>query len=127
MADAVSVFPDGSRAAVSRALVPEAPVALEFNGLSYAVMMATPADLADFALGFARTEGLAGSAADLTDRAVADVENGWIGRASLAGLGAAQFTQRVRSRVARRTTRSALSMRSEEATRSADSSACARW
>ena len=80
--------------------MPEAPVALEFNGLSYAVMMATPADLADFALGFALTEGLAGSAADLTDLAVAEVENGWIVRASLAGLGAAQLTQRVRSRVA---------------------------
>jgi FdhD protein len=100
MADAVAVFPDGSRSAVSRALVPEAPVALEFNGLSYAVMMATPADLADFALGFALTEGLAGRAADLTDLAVAEVEHGWIVRASLAGLGAAQLTERVRARVA---------------------------
>lgn len=97
---AVSVFPDGSRAAVSRDLVPEAPVALEFNGLSYAVMMATPADLADFALGFALTEGLAGSAADLTDLAIAEVEHGWIVRASLVGLGVEQLTERVRSRVA---------------------------
>jgi FdhD protein len=100
MADAVSVFPDGSRAAVTRAWVPEAPVALEFNGLSYAVMMATPADLADFALGFALTEGLAASAADLTDLAIAEVEHGWIVRATLAGLGAAQLTERVRARVA---------------------------
>src|SRR4051794_36987320 len=100
MADAVSVLPDGSRVAVSRDLVPEAPVALEFNGLSYAVMMATPADLADFALGFALTEGLAGSAADLTDLAIAEVEHGWIVRASLSGLGLAQLTERVRARVA---------------------------
>jgi FdhD protein len=100
MADAVSVFADGSRAAVRRELVPEAPVALEFNGLSYAVMMATPADLADFALGFALTEGLAGSGADLTDLAIAEVEHGWIVRANLAGVGVAQLTERVRARVA---------------------------
>lgn len=99
-ARAVSVFPDGSRAAVSRDLVPEAPVALEFNGLSYAVMMATPADLADFALGFALTEGLAGSAADLTDLAIAEVEHGWIVRATLSGVGVEQLTERVRARVA---------------------------
>jgi FdhD protein len=100
MSGAVSVFPDGSRAVTARAWVPEAPVALEFNGLSYAVMMATPADLADFALGFALNEGLAGSAADLADLAIAEVEHGWIVRATLSGLGIGQLTERVRARVA---------------------------
>ncbi|MEO6152930.1 MAG: formate dehydrogenase accessory sulfurtransferase FdhD [Croceibacterium sp.] len=80
--------------------MPEAPVALEFNGLSYAVMMATPADLADFALGFALTEGLAKSPGDLTDIAIAEVEHGWIVRAQLTGLGIEQLTDRVRTRVA---------------------------
>jgi FdhD protein len=80
--------------------VPEAPVALEFNGLSYAVMMATPADLEDFALGFALTEGLAKAPADLTDIAVAEVEHGWVVRAALSGLGIDQLTDRVRARVA---------------------------
>jgi len=80
--------------------VPEAPVALEFNGLSYAVMMATPADLEDFALGFALTEGLAKTPGDLTDIGVAEVENGWIVRAALSGLGIEQLTDRVRARVA---------------------------
>lgn len=38
----------------------EVPVELRFNGQPFAVMMATPADLEDFALGFARSEaGLA--------------------------------------------------------------------
>lgn len=91
---------DGTRRAASRAWVPEVPVALEFNGLSYAVMMATPQDLEDFAIGFALAEGLARSAADCTDIAVAQVDAGWIVRATLRGLGIDKLTERVRTRVA---------------------------
>ena len=100
MARATEIHPDGSRRALTREWVPEAPVALEFNGLSYAVMMATPADLEDFALGFALTEGLAQTPEDLTDIAIAEVEHGWIVRAALSGLGIEQLTDRVRARVA---------------------------
>jgi FdhD protein len=42
-----------------RVLPEEVAVALSFNGTTQAVMMATPADLEDFGVGFALTEGIA--------------------------------------------------------------------
>lgn len=93
---AVEVFADGRRADVARVWVPEAPVALEFNGIAYAVMMATPAELEDFAAGFAAAEGL-GAVAECS---VAQVDHGWIVRATVPGLGAEKLGERVRARVA---------------------------
>ena len=43
----------------------EVPVALVVNGISHAVMLASPCDLDDFALGFALTEGLVDTPAGL--------------------------------------------------------------
>ena len=100
MNKATKVSSDGTHRAVTRAWVPEVPVAFEFNGLAYAVMMATPDDLEDFCTGFALSEGLAASATDISDIAIAEVEAGWIVRAALTGLGISQLTERVRARVA---------------------------
>lgn len=91
---------DGSTRKVSREWVPEVPVALEFNGLTYAVMMATPSDLEDFVRGFALTEGLASNIAMIECIAIAETGKGIIARAQLAGLGIEQLTERVRTRVA---------------------------
>jgi FdhD protein len=46
-------------------LADELPIALVFNGISHAVMLASPADLEDFALGFGLTEGVLASASEL--------------------------------------------------------------
>lgn len=58
-------------------MVPEeVPVAFSFNGTTHAVMMASPADLEDFAVGFATTEGIITSPQDIEKLAIMDHEQG---------------------------------------------------
>jgi len=61
----VTAHRDGRMRAMQDWLADEVPVALVFNGISHAVMLATPADLEEFALGFALTEGLLARASEL--------------------------------------------------------------
>src|SRR3546814_4206360 len=63
-------------------------------------MMATPSDLEDFVRGFALTEGLARHVSEIGEIALAETDMGHIARATIAGLGAEQLAQRVRTRVA---------------------------
>ncbi|BCO26425.1 sulfur carrier protein FdhD [Rhodoferax lithotrophicus] len=62
----------------------EVPVALEFNGVSHAVMMATPADLEDFAYGFALTEGIVDATAQIHDCEYASGPQGYTVQLSIA-------------------------------------------
>ncbi|MBJ7313081.1 formate dehydrogenase accessory sulfurtransferase FdhD [Rugamonas sp. CCM 8940] len=57
----------GGSARGSDSVVEEMPVALVCNGISHAVMMATPRDLECFALGFALSEGVVDARAEVYD------------------------------------------------------------
>lgn len=85
--------------AVDRTLPTEVPVALEYCGLGYAVMMASPGDLEDFAVGHAVAEGLVRCAADVTQVDVAPVYGGWIVRAHLPEYARDAIFARARTRV----------------------------
>ncbi|WP_295563784.1 formate dehydrogenase accessory sulfurtransferase FdhD [uncultured Sphingomonas sp.] len=89
---------DGRATAGLRDVAVEAPVAIEVDGLGYAVMMMTPRDLDVFALGFMLTERLADTAADVEDIDVFAAEAGWIVRVALAAHCRPRIHDRVRHR-----------------------------
>lgn len=70
-----STYGAGADASMQVAVPIEAPIAIETNGIAYAVMMATPIDLADFVTGFLMAEGLA-QAHEIGEIALHTVENG---------------------------------------------------
>src|SRR5215468_9210838 len=70
------VLPNGSAASITEVIAEEVPVALVYNNISHAVMMATPADLADFGLGFSLSEGILAATDELMDIGTAESEAG---------------------------------------------------
>jgi FdhD protein len=54
----------------------EVPVSLMYNGMPHVVMMASPADLEDFALGFSLSEGVLASAKELYQTDITPVSEG---------------------------------------------------
>ena len=67
---------DGVRTVSADVLAVEVPVALEYNGISHVVMLASPNDLEDFALGFSLTEGIIAQPSELYEAEVEQRDDG---------------------------------------------------
>lgn len=65
-------------------LAQEIPVALEYNGIAHATLLATPVDLEDLAIGFSFTEGIIRTASDLYDLEIVETPKGIIIQATIA-------------------------------------------
>jgi FdhD protein len=81
----------------SRIIPEETPIAFTYGGSTHAVMMATPADLEDFAVGFALTEGLVDSIEEAGAFEIVSSEAGIELRSWLAGGRQEAYAARKRS------------------------------
>jgi len=87
---------NGSTLFGERTLAEEVPVAFSYDGATHVVLMATPDDLEDFALGFSCTEGIITAAAEIAELAVVSVADGIVLRMWLTGERSDVFAARRR-------------------------------
>lgn len=78
-------------------LAQEIPLALEYNGISHATVLATPCDLEDLALGFSLTEGIIRSAADVRDVEIIESAQGYVAQLTIASYCVAELKRRRRT------------------------------
>ncbi|MEY3703525.1 MAG: formate dehydrogenase accessory sulfurtransferase FdhD [Pseudomonadota bacterium] len=83
----------------TRTLPVECPIAIEYNGIGYAVMMATPEDLEDFVTGFSLSERIVSTANDILAIDCHETPMGWIARITLSPDKVEPMLARVRVRV----------------------------
>jgi FdhD protein len=91
-----SIWRASGSAEVERAIPEETAVAFTYNTASYAVMMATPQDLEDFAIGFSLTEGVIPSIDAIDSVEIVEEEIGIELRIWLQAPDAAEFLGRRR-------------------------------
>ena len=89
----------GEERTLDRPLAVEMPVAFEVNGVAYAVMMATPTDLEDYATGFALAEGMIAQAGDIVDLSIHATAEACVVRLTLNQERAGPLLERVRMRL----------------------------
>ncbi|MDR6788836.1 FdhD protein [Sphingomonas sp. BE138] len=89
---------DGSDSRVERAVIDESPVAIEVNGIGYAVMMASAYALEDFATGFALSERIVATAGEIDALDLHETPRGTIVRMAVPPARAAAVMERVRRR-----------------------------
>ena len=77
----------------------EAPIAFEYDGVGYAVMMASPSNLHDYAVGFTLSERLVASVDGIKDVEPAQVKRGWVVRIRLRGDASRRLHERIRLRL----------------------------
>jgi FdhD protein len=90
------VWRDGRISEGSRAIPEETAIALTYNGGTYAVMMATPQDLKDFAIGFSLSEGTVLSADEIESFEIVELDDGIELRMWLAQSRADRLSERRR-------------------------------
>ena len=83
---------DGRLTEATRLIPEETALALTYNGGTYAVMMGTPQDLRDFAIGFSLSEGIVQSRDDIESLDVVELDDGielrmWLSSEKAALLG----------------------------------------
>ena len=86
----------GSLVDGTRIIPEETALALTYNGGTYAVMMATPRDLEDFAIGFSLSEGIIQSPADIDSLDIVELDDGVELRMWLAQSRADRLSERRR-------------------------------
>lgn len=82
---------DGALVSGDRMVPEETAIAFSYNRIAHAVMMATPGDLRDFAVGFSITEGIVASHAEIEELEIIPVAEGvelrmWIAAAAMRAV-----------------------------------------
>lgn len=90
------IWRNGVASEGTRFIPEETPLALTYNGGTYAVMMGTPQNLEDFAVGFSLDEGIIRSVDDIMSLELVRLDDGIELRMWLASEDAAQINERRR-------------------------------
>jgi FdhD protein len=93
------IKPETAAEIIERPIIIEAPISIEYNGIGYAVMMATPLDLTDYAIGFSLSEQLIEDRAQVVAIDCHRSDKGWLVRMQLPLEKMEKIVDRARQRV----------------------------